>query len=98
MQLKTRDIQRSLPDKGFSREEGDHIYFSFVHEGKDCGISTYISHGEREIGDSLISRMARQVKLSKQDFVRLVGCPMDHGEYVETLKEQGFLPPSQGLP
>lgn len=93
MQLKTRDIERSLPEKGFTREGGDHVYFSFVHEGKDLGISTYFSHGDREIGDPLISRMAKQVKLSKRDFVRLVECPMDHAEYVERLRGQSLLPP-----
>jgi hypothetical protein len=97
MQLKTRDIERSLPDKGFEREGGDHVYFSLLYEGKDCGISTYFSHGENEIGDPLIARMAKQVKLSKRDFVRLVECPMDRAEYVEKLKEEGLLPPSSRL-
>lgn len=94
MQIKTRDIERSLPDKGFEREGGEHIYFSLRHEGKDCGISTYFSHGAGEIGGSLIARMAKQVKLSKRDFVRLVECPMDYPEYLEKLKKEGFLPRS----
>ena len=94
MQLKTRDIEYSLPRKGFVRNPSRDIYFSFQFAGKDWGISTYVSHGEREIGDSLIGRMAKQVKLSKRDFVRLVECPMDHGEYIEKLKKDGFLPSS----
>jgi hypothetical protein len=92
MQLKTRDIDRSLPEKGFAREKGDHVYFSFLYEGKDCGISTYFSHGDREIGDPLIARMAKQLKLSKRDFVRLVECPMNQSDYVERLRNQSLLP------
>lgn len=93
MTLKTRDIERALPTKGFEREQGSHIRFTFRFGGKDCGISTYISHGEQEIGDSLIGRMAKQVRLSKADFAQLVACPMGHDDFVAELKRQGFLPP-----
>ena len=94
MPLEVRDIERSLPRKGFVRKASKDIYFSFEFEGKDWGISTFVSHGQREIGDSLAGKMARQVKLTKRDFVRLVECPMDHDEYVTKLRELGNLPPA----
>jgi hypothetical protein len=94
MPLKTRAIDASLTQKGFVREVRDHIYFWFRFEGRDCGVFTHISHGDREIGDPLIAKMAKQVKLSKRDFVQLVECPMSYGDYLARLREQGVLPPS----
>lgn len=91
MPLKTADVERSLPRKGFEQEVSKHVYFKFRHRGKDWGISTFFSHGEREIGDHLVGRMAKQVKLSKASFLRLVECPMSAEEYLSQLVRDGLV-------
>lgn len=94
MPIKARDVEHSLPRKGFLRRQSKDIYFSFRFADKDWGISTFISHGANEIGDPLIAKMAKQVKLSKRDFVQLVECPMSYDDYLRRLRERGVLPPS----
>ena len=92
MIFKVRDIERALPSNGFERAVRGHIYFMFQYKGKDCGVSTHVSHGSKEVGDSLIGQMAKQLRLSKANFVDLVECPMGHDEYVAELKRQALLP------
>lgn len=79
----TRHVAAALQRKGFVLRESHHSFFHFLIDGKDVGISTKISRGEREIDDSLASRMRKQMKLgSSQDFRRFVDCPISLDEYV----------------
>lgn len=96
MPVRTADIDRSLPRKGFEREVSRHVYFKFRYRGMDWGISTSFSHGEREVGDHLIGLMARQVKLPKADFLRLVQCPMSAEEYLAHLVSEGLVTADPG--
>lgn len=93
MQIEKREVEASLPSKGFVRDNsGDHIYFHFMYDGKTTGIHTYVSHGARSIGDPLISAMKKQLHLnSSRDLVDLVKCPMSGEVYVQILKEKGQL-------
>jgi hypothetical protein len=62
---KGRNIDAALSKKGFQREtDGDHI--RYVLTGTD--VKTKISHGAMgdTIGANLISRMARQLHLTKK--------------------------------
>lgn len=88
--LKTRDIATSLSKKGFKTKEGDHTYLILYVQGKKTSIFTKISHGKREIDDSLIMRMAGQIKLDKIQFMKLVECVIDHDKYVRILEENGI--------
>ncbi|WP_297901534.1 hypothetical protein [Metallibacterium sp.] len=38
---------------------------------------TKTSHGARELDDGLLGRMAKQCRLSRADFDRLIDCPLD---------------------
>ena len=86
MILKTKIIERSLLKKGFEKEYGDHIYFVFICEGIDMGITTKISHSHREIGDDLILKMSRQLLMSKDFFKSFVECVKSESDYIQTLK------------
>lgn len=88
-----REVAAALLKKGFVEREGDHRRFHFLHEGKDVGVSTKISHGARAIGIGLVKRMRGQMCLGKNaDFQRFVECPLTIEEYVETLKKRGTIP------
>lgn len=64
------------------------------HKGKDVGVFTKISHGEREIGVGLVKRMRQQMRLgTNADFGRFVECSLTHEHYVVILQEQGVIPP-----
>ena len=89
-----RDVATALTNKGFERRETHHTYFHFRHQGKDVGITTKISQGEREIGIGLAKRMRTQMKLqSNAEFGEFVECSLTREQYVLILKKQGIIPP-----
>lgn len=87
--LKTKEVQKNLCKKGFESHHTDHEIFIYVLNGKKTNIRTKISHGETEIGDPLISMMARQLHLSKVQFTNFAKCIMSEEEYKQVLSEQG---------
>ena len=86
--LKVRDILANLEKKGFAKDESrDHIWLNYLStEGKKTAIRTKVSHGEDEIGNPLISKMAKQVRLSNTDFISLVSCTLSGEEYYHKVK------------
>jgi len=52
-----REVDAALLRKGFVKRQGDHAYYRFKYRGCDVGVSTKISHGEKEIGPGLSKRM-----------------------------------------
>ena len=92
MPRKQSEVEKSLGVKGFQPAKGDHNYFHYYSKaGKKTRVFTKTSHGSREIDDSLLSCMARQVKLSRSDFDRLIDCPLDRDTYEKKLIEQGVV-------
>uniref|UniRef100_E6QX56 YcfA-like protein n=1 Tax=mine drainage metagenome TaxID=410659 RepID=E6QX56_9ZZZZ len=90
MPRKQNDVEKSLLMKGFKAKEGDHNYFNYYSKvGKKTAVFTKTSHGAREIDDNLLSRMAKQCKLSNKDFSLLVDCPLDRDAYEAKLVAQG---------
>ena len=81
---KGRDIDSALCQKGFRRAiDGDHIcyFFSGSH------VKTKISHGMmgRDIGPELLGLMAKQLHLTKKQFLLLIDCTMTEEMYREIL-------------
>lgn len=92
MQIEKRDVEASLPKKGFERDDSHHIYFNHRYQGKYTGAYTYVSHGMKSIGDSIIKQMKNQLRLnSSHQVVDLVKCPISSDQYVEILKSKGQL-------
>ena len=87
-----REVDAALLRKGFVKRQGDHAYYHFKYRGCDVGVSTKISHGEKEIGPGLSKRMRAQMRLeTNADFERFVDCPLTFEEYVALLKRLGIL-------
>lgn len=90
MPRKQSDVEKSLQIKGFRAREGDHNYFNYYSKaGKKTAVFTKTSHGAREIDDNLLSRMAKQCKLSNKDFGLLIECPLDRDTFEAKLIAQG---------
>jgi len=91
---KGRQIDAALCKKGFRRDiGGDHICYFFTNDdGEDSDIKTKVSHGVMgdTIGANLISRMAKQLHLTKKQFLELIDCPLDENGYRQILREAGF--------
>jgi len=81
-----RDVVAGLVKKGFQKKENDHTFLQLYVDGLKTPIYTKVSHGEKEIGDKLLSAMARQVQLTRRQFVELIECPLTGTAYVEMLR------------
>lgn len=92
MQIEKRDVESSLPKKGFERDDSHHIYFKHRYQGKYTGAYTYVSHGMKSIGDSIIKQMKNQLRLdSSRQVLDLVNCPISSDDYNQILRTKGQL-------
>ena len=93
MPIDRRVADAALREKGFRPASGDHVYYIYYStDGKKSNVRTKISHGNhKDIGDQLVSMMAKQCKLSKADFKNLIACPLSRDEYERKLSEQNIL-------
>lgn len=80
---KNYNIANSLLKKGFKEKHSSHTHLIYFIDGKKTSIFTFISHGKKEISDELMHKMAKQLKLSHEQFCELVDCSMSR----ETLRE-----------
>lgn len=65
-------------------ENGDHLYYIYWNlAGKKTLKKTKMSRGTsyKTIGDPLLGQMARQVGITKSEFLRLVDCTLDQRGY-----------------
>lgn len=79
-----KDIEAALERKGFVADDTHHTIFVYWSvDGKKTPIRTRTSHGSshKTIGDSLLSQMAKQVKLTNKKFLELVDCTLDQVGY-----------------
>lgn len=87
-----REIHNSLVKKGFRCEVGgSHQKYHLVVDEKDTGIVTLLSRSFDEYSDALLGRVARQLRLSRQEFTDLVTCKLEGTSYVSLLRERGLL-------
>ena len=88
-----RDVEAALKKKGFAQDDGDHHWFFYwTLDGKKTTVRTKTSHGStKDLGDSLLKEMARQVRISKVQFLDLVDCPLGREEYERLLREGGHV-------
>lgn len=75
-----RKVRSGLEAKGFvADEQRRHIILLYVDlEGRKTTARTLLSHksGGTDVDDKLLGQMARQVSLSRADFLDLIDCPM----------------------
>jgi hypothetical protein len=82
MPRKQREVEKGLCRKGFRRAESHHHFFIY-HSlgGEKTNLFTKTSHGNIELSDYLLGRMARQIKLSKSQFFEFVDCTISQQAY-----------------
>ena len=89
-----REVEAGLENKGFKKSNASHRYFIYYTKfGKKTAVRTMTSHGSgsKDISSELMSRMARQCKISKTDFADLVTCPLSRNEYEQKLYQRAAL-------
>ena len=89
-----RSIDSALRKKGFLRDsDADHVLYYFLNGNGECTlIKTKVSHGMMgsTLSAKLISAMAKQLHLTKKQFLELIDCPLDEKGYRQILREAGF--------
>ena len=89
-----RKVEEALLKKGFKGKEGDHHFFIYYTlQGKKSSIRTKTSHTPKmkELSDALITQMAKQCCLNKQEFLNLVDCPLSREQYEKLLIEKNLI-------
>ena len=89
-----QDVEKALSQKGFTLRSTDHNYFIYyTQEGKKTAIKTKTSFGRKpkNLVRDLLSAMARQCKLTNDQFLALVDCPLSRKSYERILEENGHL-------
>jgi len=90
MVVDAKKALKSLKKKGFSEYDGDHKFLEYYHKGKLI-LHTKISHGEKELNSYLIAQMSKQCKISKNEFLDLVNCPLSATAYNRMLIDLGLI-------
>lgn len=88
------DIISALRKKGFIEiASSDHDLFVYCVDGKKTGVHTIISRGSgyKTYGDSLLGKMKRQLKLTSNQLLDLIDCPLEQKEYHSILKSQNII-------
>ena len=94
MALSKRTIEKGLRKKGFRKQNKDHITFRYItSDGTETSIFTHCSHGagSKDIQDGVIGLMAKQCKITANQFKDLIDCPLSVKEYEELLCQCGVL-------
>lgn len=94
MALSKRKIEKGLKDKGFRKKNKDHVTFRYIaSDGTETSIFTHCSHGAggNDVQDWVIAKMAKQCKISVNEFKDLVDCPLSTEEYEKRLCQCGVL-------
>lgn len=75
--LKTRQVDKALTVKlDFERHDSHHRIYRLYLNGQLVA-RTFISHGQRELTDFHIGQMAKQMRLSRREFLDAIECPLD---------------------
>jgi len=91
---KTKEIKSALQKKGFVLEPSkDHYDFYYLKvDGKKHAIYTYLSHGIKEYNTSLMAQIKRQLRFrDTQKADNFFDCPLSAEEYVQMLRDNGYL-------
>ena len=88
-----RSVDAALRKKGFLRSvDSDHLVYRLFGSNGELFARTKISHGMlgSSLSADLISKMAKQTRLTKKEFLDLIDCPMNEEQYRKILAEKGF--------
>lgn len=86
-----RELHTALLRMGFTFENRKDVWYFHTVEGKRTGVRTKMSHGEKEVGENLLHKMARQLHLNRRELDDFVVGVMTKEEYVVLLRVRGAI-------
>ena len=85
-------IERALEKNGFLENPTHHKQYTYYTlSGVKSKVKTFISHGTKDYGDYLLSKIAKQLKLTKKELLRFIDGEMNREDYEKILKDQGLI-------
>jgi len=86
--LKARRVDKALTTKlEFERRDSHHRIYRLYLDGRLVA-RTFLSHGQRELTDFHIGQMAKQMRLSRREFLNAVECPLGQEAYYDLVRER----------
>ena len=86
--LKSRQVEKAMTTKlGFVAHDTHHRIFRLYLDGQLVA-RTFFSHGRRELTDYHIGQMAKQMRLSRREFLDAVACPLDCETYYRLVRQR----------
>lgn len=94
MAVSRRGVERMLTNKlEMTLDDQDHQVFHLMVDGRVVA-RTKLSRGSEKyktLGDDLVRKMAQQLHVTMPIFRDLEGCTKSRDDYLQALKENGFL-------
>lgn len=88
--LKVRRVDKALTTKlEFERHDSHHRIYRLYLDGQ-LAVRTFLSHGQRELTDFHIGQMAKQMRLSRREFLNAVECSLSKEAYYALIHERLF--------
>lgn len=88
---KPKDLVKMMTKKGFGHNTGTHNVLRFYYQGKKTSISTHYSSHHAIISETNFGLMAEQIKLTRNEYEKLIECTLNQEQYTQLLIERGFL-------
>ena len=66
-------------------------FFIYMWGGKRSSVHVKISHGIKEYGDKLLSKVSKQIGIRKNELCDLIECPLTHEALIKILTERNRL-------
>jgi predicted RNA binding protein YcfA (HicA-like mRNA interferase family) len=90
--IKVKNIESALGKKGFHMvRQNKHRLWTFYVNGKKTSVRTFFSHGLSEYSDTLLSPIAKQMHLSRDNLNLFIECSLSLEEYQTILEQEGYI-------
>ena len=83
-------MEKNLREISLQIRSTGHNYGWLVLNGKKI-LRVHYSHGKGDIPEKITNKIRGQLKLSQKDFRELIKCPLTLEEYINILKQKGFI-------
>ena len=93
MPFNKRDFIATLERKfGFEQVDGsDHDAYAFFYDGRKIA-TTRFSRSHRDIDDTLLTQIARQIRVHDRKFLNeMVSCTRSREDFLQRLRDGGFM-------
>lgn len=86
---KATDMARMLLKKGFRETSSHHRMFRLYIGEQGTNVTTYLSHGAKEYGKELMSKVRDQMNLTGKETDDFFDCTMTGADYATLMQQRG---------